>query len=316
MGYSHGAPPVLIWYWLILAGIAIGVPAIIIVSALLLRARASRSALRATGQRAGPARAQISRVTRCGLAGLGVGALIGVALIAASRGGLAVLGCAGGYLGGLLVGEYTGQPPARPPVRYARLLARRPAEYLPRWAAAAVLLSTALVVAAPVAFAVAPTVSYGNWHPSPGTGFTLPGGHTSWPPVFPGAAAAAALALAVLGIGAAGLRRIAARPGPADDDAMTVDEVLRRQAGRAMIGAVLGIELITLAALLIAGSSGLAVPMAAVAPGAYLGNRIMVIAGLSCAVAGLAAWLVLSGWTRHLRRRGPRADPVAAAPDS
>jgi hypothetical protein len=172
------------------------------------------------------------------------------------------------------------------------------------------------VIGAPIAFAVAPAVGYGKWHPFLGANFTLPGGHTSWPPVFPGTAAAAALALAVLGIGAAGLRRIAARPGPADDDAVTVDEVLRRQAGRAMIGAVLGLELIILAALLIAGSSGLAVPMAAVAPGAHLGNRIMVIAGLSCAVAGLAAWLALSGWTRHLRRPGPRQDPAPVAPES
>ncbi|MGH3304220.1 MAG: hypothetical protein ACRDOK_21585, partial [Streptosporangiaceae bacterium] len=302
--------------WLILAGIAIGGPAIVITAALLLRARASRSAFRAAGQPAWPARAHVRRVTRCGLAGLGVGALIGAALIADNRGALAVLGCAGGYLAGLLVGEYTGQPPTREPVRSARLLARRPADYLPRWAAAAALLSAALVVAAPIAFAVAPTVRYGNWHPFPGASMTLPGGQTSWPPVFPGTAAAALLALAVLGIGAAGLRRVAARPGPADDDAATFDEVLRRQAGRAMVGAVLGLELITLAALLIAGSQGLAVPGAAVAPGAYLGNRVMVIAGLCCAATGLAAWLVLSGWTRHRRRAAPPAGTTAVVPDS
>lgn len=312
MGYSPGGPPV--WLWLIIVGVGIGIPAGVIIAALLLRARASRSALQATGQPAVTARAHISRVTRCGLTGLGIGALIGLALIADSRGGLAVLGCAGGYLGGLLVGEYTGQPPAREPVRSARLIARRPADYLPRWAAAAALLSATLVVAAPVAFAVAPTVRYGNWHPAPGAGFTLPGGQTSWPAVFPGTAAGAVLSLAALVIGAAGLRRVAARPGPADGDAVTIDEVLRRQAGRAMAGAVLGLELIILAALLIAGSSGLAVPVSAIAPGAYLGNRVMVIAGLCCAAAGVAAWLVLGGWTRRLRRSGPPPDPAPVAP--
>lgn len=316
MRLSHGVPAVPIWFWLILAGVVIGVPAVVIVCALLLRARASRSALRVTGHRPGPARAQVSRVTRCGLAGLGAGVLIGVALIVTGYGSLAVLSCAGGYLGGVLVGEYTGEPPARAPVREAPLLARRPADYLPRWAAVTALLATALAVAAPVVFAVAPTVRYGRWEPFADAGFTMPGGQTAWPQAFPGAVGAAVLALAVLATGAAGLRRVAARPGPAEGDAVSLDDLLRRQAGRAMTGAVLGLELIILAALLIAGSNGLAVPVADVAPGAYLGNRIMVYAGLACAVAGLAAWVVLSGWTRHRRQPGPRPEPAPAGPGS
>jgi hypothetical protein len=240
--------------------------------------------------------------------------LIGLALIAANRGGLAVLACAGGYLAGLLLGEYTGHPPSRGAVRAARLLARRPADYAPRWATAAAVMTAAAVLAAPVVFAFAPAVRYGRWHPFTGYSLTLPGGQTSWPAVFPGTAAAAVLALAVLGVGVAGLHRVAARPGPADGAEVTVDEVLRRQAGRAIVGAVLGLELITLAALLIAGSSGLAVPVPTVAPAAYLGNRVMVIGGLCCAAAGVAAWLVLSGWTRRLRRPSPPPDPAPVTP--
>jgi hypothetical protein len=263
--------------------------------------------LRSAGQAGGAAKAHITRVTWCGLAGLGVGALLGVGLIIDNRGGLAVLACAGGYLAGLLLGEFAAQPPARGAHRTARLLARRPADYVPRWAVAAAVLAAAMVLAAPIAFALAPSVAYGSWQPA--TGVILPGGRTSWPPVFPGTVAAAALALAVLGVGAAGLRRVAGRPAAADDAAHGVDETLRRQSGRAILGAVLGIEMLVLAALLIAGSAGLAVPDQAAGPGAYLGNRVMVFTGLGCAACGLAAWLVLSGWIRR-----PHSRPAAATP--
>ncbi len=315
MGYAHGVPQIPIWLLLTLTGIFVGVPAIVIVAAVLLRASGSRSVLRSAGLPAGPARVRASRVTRRGLAGLGLGVLVGLALVADNRGSLAVLACAGGYFAGLLVGEYTGQPPARGPIRAARLLARRPADYAPRWAVAAAALTAAAVVAAPAIFAFAPTIRYGRWHPVAGQSLTLPAGQTSWPPVFPGTAAAAALALAVLGVGVAGLRRVAARPGPADA-AQDVDELLRRQGGRAILGAVLGLELVTLAALLIAGSQGLAVPVADIAPGAYLGSRVMLTAGLCCAAAGMAAWLVLNGWTRQRRSAAPPPGPAAVTPGS
>jgi hypothetical protein len=185
---------------------------------------------------------------------------------------------------------------------------------------AAAVLTAAAVLAAPVAFAVAPTVRYARWHPFPGASFTLPGGETSWPPVFPGTVAAAALAVVVLGVGAAGLRRVAARPSPEGDATRAAGEMLRRQAARAITGAVLGLELVMLAALLLEGSRGLAVPAADLAPGAYLGSRVMVIAGLCCAVACLAAWLVLSGWTRRGRSAAPPPvappGPAAISPES
>ena len=327
MTYAHGVPQLPVWIWLILGGVFIGVPAAVIAVAMLLRARASRSVYRHAGTVASAARAQARRVIGCGLAGLGVGVLVGVALVLDSRANLAALTCAGGYLIGLLLGEYSGQPPAQGPLRAASLLTRRPVDYVPRWAVAGAVLAAALTLAAPIAFALAPSIRYGNWHPFAGASFNLPGGRTSWP-VWPGTVATAVLALVVLLVGAAGLRRVAARPrlaGDGEQAASTehaasgshaVDEVMRRQAGRAILGAVLGLELIVLAAILIAGSEGLAVPVPAVAPGAYLGSRVMVFAGLSCALAGAAAWLVLSGWTRNRRLAQPGLDGSAVTPGS
>jgi len=303
------------WLWLIVAGIAIGVPVIVITAALLLRARAARATLRESGHLTGPARGHVTRVTRCGLVGLGVGALTALALVADYRrpGVLAVLACACGYLGGVLLGEYTGQPPARGPVRAARLQARRPTDYVPRWAAAAAALSAVLVLAAPIAFAVAPVIHYPGcppgWHCVSSPGW-VQRDQTAWP-AWPGTVTAAAVVAAALVLGAAGLRRIAARPGPAGGSEQ-VDDVLRHQAGRAILGAVLGLEMLVLGYLLLTGSAGLAVPNAATAPGPYLGEQVMSYAGGGCAVVGLAAWLVLSGRIR--RSAAPPPDQAAVTP--
>ena len=98
------------WIWGLLAAIFVGLPVLVIGIAVLLRARASRSAFRQAdgpveAARSAEARTHARRITRCGLAGLGVGALLGFALILSGRGALAVLACAGGYLTGLLMGE-------------------------------------------------------------------------------------------------------------------------------------------------------------------------------------------------------------------
>ena len=103
------------------------------------------------------------------------------------------------------------------------------------------------------------------------------------------------------------MRWVAARPQLTDGGEPELDELLRRQAGRAVTGAVLGLELIVLAGLMIAGSEGLAVPVPAISGAAYAGSRAMVDAGLCCGIGGLASWLVLSGWTRRARRGGDRA---------
>jgi len=305
MTHAHGIPAIPIWIWLILAGVFVGVPVVIIGIAVLLRAHASRSAIR---QAEGPpqaARMQARRARWYGLAGLGTGVLLGVALVADQRGGLAPLACAGGYLIGLLIGEYAAQPPAGGQVRAAALRPRRPSDYSPHWAATAVLLAALLTVAAPVAFAAAPSISYGRWQPFPGAGFWLPGGRTAWPG-WPVTTAAAAFAVVVVLLGVAGLRRVAARPrltsAEQDPTGQGLDELLRRQSGRAITGAVLGLELLVLAAILISGSSGLAVPDRTVSAAAYLGNRLMIYGGLGSAACAAGSWLVLSGWIRRTRR--------------
>jgi hypothetical protein len=312
MKYGSGPPvPFPIWIWIFLAAILVGVPVLVIGVALLLRGRAARSAARRAGGPGQAARTHARRITRSGLAGLGVGAVLGVALILGARADLAPLSCAGGYLAGLLMGEYAAQPPAAGHVRVATLRARQPADYAPRWAAVIAVLAGGFSIATVIAYAVVPPISYGAWQPVTGAGFTLPGGKTAWPG-WPATVAAALGACAILLLGAAGLRRVAARPQLTDGGDLELDELLRRQAGRAITGAVLGLELIVLAALMIAGSEGLAVPVPAISGAAYAGSEAMVDAGLCCGIGGLVSWLALSGWTRRARRGGGH-EPRSAA---
>lgn len=119
----------------------------------------------------------------------------------------------------------------------------------------------------------------------------------------------AAIFIGVVLLGAAGLRRVAARPrlaGAEQDRAgHGLDELLRRQSGRAITGAVLGLELLVLAAILISGSGGPAVPVPAVSAAAYLGSRLMIYGGLGCAAGAAGSWLILSGWIRRTHRSRP-----------
>jgi hypothetical protein len=305
MTHAQAIPGIPIWIWLILAGVFVGIPVVVIGIAVLLRARASRSAIRQASGSPPAARGQAHRARGYGLAGLGTGLLLGVALVLDQRGALAPLACAGGYLIGLLLAEYAAQPPAGGQVRAATLRPRRPSDYSPRWAATAVLVAALLTVAAPVAFAAAPTISYGRWQPFPDAGFSLPAGRTAWPG-WPVTAVAAAFAVVVVLLGVAGLRRVAARPrltsAEQDVPGQGLDEVPRLQSGRAITGAVLGLELLVLATILVAGSNGLAVPVPAVSAAAYLGSRLMVYGGLGCAVGAAASWVVLSGWIRRMHR--------------
>jgi hypothetical protein len=316
MAHSQGIPAIPIWIWLLLAGVFVGVPVVIIGIAVLLRARASRSAFRQADGPPTAARTQARRAGWFGLTGLGTGLLLGVALVLDQRGDLAPLACAAGYLIGLLIGEYAAQPAAGGQVRAATLRPRRPSDYSPHWAATAVVLAALLTIAAPVVFATAPTLSYGRWQPFPGASFSLPGARTAWPG-WPITTVAAGFAVVVLVLGIAGLRRVAARPRltSTEQDAAGegFDELLRRQSGRAITGAVLGLELLVLAAILLYGSSGLAVPIPAVSAAAYLGNRLMIYAGLGCAAGAAASWLVLSGWIRRTHHNRPEQDHTGSA---
>jgi hypothetical protein len=275
--------------------------------AMVLRARRSRTEF--AEPEAVAAQRQARRVTWFGLGGLGLGVLSGLVLIAAGQAGFAALSCGTGYLAGLLTGEYLARPPAKGQLRAATLRARRPADYAPRWAVRTVAATGLLMLTAVVVFAVLPVIRYGPWHPFPGQAFTQPGGATSWPglrAMLEGIAMAAIVVLA----GIAGLRRIAGRPQLTDAGAQALDELLRRQAGRAITGAVLSLQLILLAAFLLAGSAGLNVPAAAVSPAAYLGHEVMVLAGLGCAAGAIISWVVLSGWIGRRPALSAPAGPV------
>jgi hypothetical protein len=351
---SNLGPP--LWVWLFIGGIFVGVPAVGIGTALLLRVLRSRSMFRLDsvsaraaddrtpepggdagsaaggnagsgqdfrGGSAGPAsagrpaaasadraaREHARRTARWGLAGLVAGIVAGIALVFSGDAGFATLTCSGGYLCGLLVGEYTAQPQARGEQRAAVLRARRPGDYVPRWAAVMIAAVAVLMVCALIAFTIAPPIHYGAWHPFAGQNFTLPGGSTSWPGL-PAMLAGVGFAAVVLFVGAAGLRRVAGRPQLTDASGQVADEWLRRQSGRAITGAVLSLLLLVLAAFLISGSQGLGVPAQTISPAVYLGNRIMVIAGLCSACGSVVSWLLLSGW---IRRPRPAAGPATPA---
>jgi hypothetical protein len=299
-----------LWIWIVLAVVFVGVPALVIASALLLRARASRAAFGRGASDGGHRHA--SHVTHYAIGGLAIGMLAGLMLVLDSRGGFAPLACAVGYLLGLLFGEFSAEPATSGSLRAAIVRARQPSDYVRPWIQLVIVIVAAFVLAAPIAYVLAPDIRYGSWHPVPGDRFTLPGGTTTWPGPLT-TAAAALFAVLVLLLGAATLCRIAARPPLSVAADHLSDELLRRQSGRAVAGAVLGIELLVLAALLIAGSEGLAVPIAALAPAAYTGNRVMVWAGLCCALAAIPAWLALSGWIRRGRGAPAAAGPPAAA---
>jgi xanthosine utilization system XapX-like protein len=347
-----GSPGPPLWIWLFVVGIFVGVPAVGIGTALLLRVLRSRSVFRAdsasaqvaddrapgTGEDAGStaggnagsgpdpaggaasagrhaeepavvaAREHARRTARWGMAGLAAGIVAGLVLVSSNDGGLAALACGGGYLCGLLIGEYVAQPRARGEQRAAVLRARRPGNYVPRWAAVMIAAVGTLIVCALISFAVASPIRYGAWHPVAGQSFTLPGGSTSWP-ALPVMLAGVGFAAAVLFVGAAGLRRVAGRPQLTDAAGQVTDEWLRRQSGSAITGAVLSLLLLVLAAFLIGGSQGLAVPMPVMSPTAYIVSRIMIFAGLCSACGSIVSWLLLSG---RIRRPRPAAGPPAA----
>lgn len=308
MRHEHAGiagPGGMTWLQLVIVGVVIGVPVLAAGGALLFRLRSARTAARSPAPGAAQRERYLRQVRRYGLGGLLAGALAGLLCVAAGSPVPAVFCCALGYLLGLLIGELAATAPDRDALRTASLIARRPAGYAPGWARYAALASGLALIAAPVVFSVAPGIRYRSWQPVPGV--TLPGGMTSWPSLVT-SAGGAALSVAVLVLGGLTLQRVAARPAAAELQDPGTDELLRRQAGRAVAGAVLAIELLLLGAMLIAGSDGLAVPAAASA--AYLASRAVIWAGVACVAGGIVSWLALSGRARKSRI----ADLLAAAP--
>jgi hypothetical protein len=111
------------------------------------------------------------------------------------------------------------------------------------------------------------------------------------------------LALVVGGIA---LRRVVLLP-PVAVEKPGVDERARRNSARAVVAAVLAIELFALAAQATLASSGVAVPgPAGGLP--YLISRILVWCGICLPIAAVLVWCVMGWWKRLV------VEPPAAAP--
>jgi hypothetical protein len=175
-----------------------------------------------------------------------------------------------------------------------------------------VLLSAGvLAVAVPIVLAVLPTVRYGPFHPDAldAPQIIVRGGALQWPAaacVLP-----AALAVLALVVGGVALRRVVLLP-PVAAGQPGADEHARRNSARAVIAAVLAIELFALAAQATLASNGVAVPQPAAGGRLYLISRILVWCGFTLPVAGVLVWCVL-GWWKRLVIEPPAGTPAGPA---
>jgi hypothetical protein len=287
--YSTGVPPGLDLFWINvqLAFVWVGVPALVVSGSVLWATRRTRAGGTTTLAR----RARIGR-----LAGIAVGAVIGLVAVRNVQTWLAPMAVGAGYLLGILAGELASRPPPAGPVRVASLQTRGARQYLPRGVVPVALGAGLLAMVTPVVLALLPPVRYGPWRPDPyDARIVLPGGTTSWPSLALSVPLAVIAVLALLAGGVL-MRRVAQLPPPVKGGQPGLPERARRNAGRAIAGAVLGIELLAVGWLAILASDGLAVPGSVGA--AYLGSRILVWAGLALALGGLLVWCLLGWWRR------------------
>jgi hypothetical protein len=299
MAYSAAGVPWLTLFWIHLqvAFIWVGVPALVVSASVWWATRRAR----AGGTAALARRARIGR-----LAGIAAGAAVGLVAVWSYQVWLAPAAVGAGYLLGVLAGELVSGPKPAGPLRVASLQARGARQYLPRGAVPVALVAGILAMATPAVLAMLPRVTYGPWHPDPyDARIVLPGGTLSWPSPSLSVPLALIAGLALLAGGVLA-RRVAALPQPVASGQPDLRERARRNAARAIAGAVLGIEFLALGSLAILAADGLEVPGSA--GDAYLGSRILVWSGLVIALAGLLVWCLLGWW-----RRGPAGTPEAVA---
>jgi hypothetical protein len=250
----------------------------------------------------------VRRARLARLAGLAAGLILGVLAVHLGQELLAPASVAVGYLLGLLTAELWVPAPTGP-LRVAAIQTRHVRGYLPRWSVPVVLSAGVLALAAPIVFAVLPTLSYGPWHPDARDApqIILPGGVLQWP-----AAACvppAALTVLALVVGGIALRRVVLLP-PVAVGQPGLDEGARRNSARAVLAAVLAIELFALAAQAILASWGVQVPGPVGGPAALI-SRILFWCGIGLAVAAVLVWCVM-GWWKRLVAEPPGA--TAAGP--
>jgi hypothetical protein len=251
----------------------------------------------------------VRRARLARLAGLAAGLMLGLLAVHLGHELLAPASVAVGYLLGLLTAELLWVPAPTGPLRVAALQTRYVRPYIPRWSVPVLLSLGVLAIAVPIVLAVLPTLRYGPWHPDAldAPQIILPGAVLQWP-----AAACvppAALTVLALVVGGIALRRVVLLP-PVAAERPGLDEGARRNSARAVLAAVLAIELFALAAQAILASWGVQVPGPA---GALLNlpSRILFWCGISLAIAAVLVWCVM-GWWKRLVAEPPAAGPAAA----
>jgi hypothetical protein len=269
---SSGLSPQLLWAILLLACVFVGLPVAGVGFSVWISTR--RGGL-------GSSEAAARRARNGRLGGLATGAIAGLLALYLGNGTLAPVLVAAGFLAGVLATEL--QPTQRPSgsVRVASLQARDAWRYLPRWVVPGTIATGTLAILAPVWFALSP------WDQAGSRGALV------WLSIPLAIAAGLALVGWVMLIGRVTDLPQAAGPD-ADQDSATRD---RKNAARAIAGAVLGIELVVLGAQAISASGAL--PDTG---GLYLSSRVLVWVGLGLALAGLVLWSAMSRWRAQATR--------------
>jgi hypothetical protein len=285
------------WIQATLVLLYVGVPVLLVGTTVWWSARRARLDARA---------GLVGRARAARLGGLAAGLIAGVLTFWLGQAQLAPATVAVGYLFGLLAAELLWVPAPSGPLRVAALQTRYVRRYIPRWSVPVLLCAGVLAIAVPIVLAVLPAVRYGPWHPDAldAPQIILPGGVLQWPAAE--CVPPAALVVLALVVGGIALRRVVLLP-PVAVEQPGLDERARRNSARAVIAAVLAIELFALAAQATLASNGVAVP----GPGGgrpYLISRILVWCGISLPIAGVLVWCVLGWWKRLV------VEPPAAAP--
>jgi hypothetical protein len=269
-------------------GLIVGIPVLLVGLSTWFSTR--KATKRSATDSISNAAARQARIGRIG--GLIMGAVVGVATWFATDGILAPAFVGVGYLLGMLAFEL--QPSNQPigPIRSASLQARNAWQYLPRWVVRTTIVIAFPTLVAPVVFVVAPPPSYVSRAGM--VELSLP---------------FAVMAAAALAVWVPLMNKVARLPQPVTEGSESNRVASSRaNAARAVTGAVLGIEMLSLAGVTWASST----LVDSLTHGkAYALGRIMVCLGVGLAIAGLIVWSILSRW-----RSVPAepADPALAKP--
>lgn len=260
------APMFLFFFWIstLLALVYVAIPVLFIgVSVWWATFRARRDAPRWLVRRA-----RLGRLT-----GIGVGALVGVVFTWFGRGMVAPAAVGVGYLLGVLIAELLAVPQPSGPLRVASLRPRDARHYLPRWAVPVAVTAAVPVMAGPLAVITAN--HYGDAaQVTPALLLPL-----------------AVVGAVALGLGFIALRRVELVP-LAVEGGPEADAGIRRNTARAVAGAVIGIELLLLAALAMVLSDEI------VAGLSHAVDPVLLICAGVLAVAAVLVWCVLGWWKR------------------